>query len=391
MHIAFETDTDDPAFRPEPVSADDIQSWAAAAQETGHRALEALTDGTALDPQAQELAEALLARRDKVVDRLQAMLGEVPAFSKTRHHGDYHLGQVLVTGRDAVIIDFEGEPLRPLAERRAKHSALRDVAGMLRSFAYAAAAASRALPRDLSQPERNAVEDRLAAWEAEASQAFLDAYFETARGSRFCPADRADADRVVRFFMLEKALYEIAYELANRPDWVAIPLCGILALLEKETAPAPTRKHHMPFGAELQADGSGALPPLGAAAPRGSDRVGRRDGRHANQSARAGTNSSPIAPAPVRDIASCCRMACAFRTRPRAISRRTCTGRARWSIRRAYVWRDAGWSGRPWHEAVVYELHIGAFTPEGTFRAAIAQARPSGCAWRHRDRDHADR
>ena len=241
MHVAFETDTDDPAFRPEPVSTDDIRSWAAAAQETSHRALEGLTHGTALEPQAQGLAEALLARRDEVADRLQAMLGEVQAFAKTRHHGDYHLGQVLATDGDAVIIDFEGEPLRPLAERRAKHAALRDVAGMLRSFAYAAASASRALPQDLPQPERDAIEGRLAAWEAEASQAFLDAYFGAARGGTFCPPDRADADRVVRFFMLEKALYEIAYELANRPDWVAIPLRGVLALLDKETAPLTTR------------------------------------------------------------------------------------------------------------------------------------------------------
>ena len=241
MHVAFETDTDDPAFRPEPVSTDDIRSWAAAAQETSHRALEGLTHGTALEPQAQGLAEALLARRDEVADRLQAMLGEVQAFAKMRHHGDYHLGQVLATDGDAVIIDFEGEPLRPLAERRAKHAALRDVAGMLRSFAYAAASASRALPQDLPQPQRDAIEGRLATWEAEASRAFLDAYFGAARGGTFSPPDRADADRVVRFFMLEKALYEIAYELANRPDWVAIPLRGVLALLDKETAPLTTR------------------------------------------------------------------------------------------------------------------------------------------------------
>ena len=133
-------------------------------------------------------------------------------------------------GRDAVIIDFEGEPLRPLMERRAKHAALRDVAGMLRSFAYAAAAASRALPPDLPQAERNGVEERLAAWEAEASQVFLDAYFEAARDGGFCPENRADAARVVRFFMLEKALYEIAYELANRPDWVWLPLEALTRL-----------------------------------------------------------------------------------------------------------------------------------------------------------------
>ena len=146
MHVAFETDTDDPAFRPEPVLANDLQSWVAAAQATARRALDGLADAARLAPQARSLAEALLARRDETIERLQAMLGEVPTFAKTRHHGDYHLGQVLATGGDAVIIDFEGEPLRPLAERRAKHAALRDVAGMLRSLAYAtAAAASRSI------------------------------------------------------------------------------------------------------------------------------------------------------------------------------------------------------------------------------------------------------
>jgi trehalose synthase-fused probable maltokinase len=187
MHTAFETDTDDPAFRCEPVVADDIRSWVASAGGTARQALDLLADAARLAPQARNLAEALLARRDEVAERLQAMLGEVPAFAKTRHHGDYHLGQVLATGRDAVIIDFEGEPLRRLEERRAKHAALRDVAGMLRSLAYAAAAAERASPPDLSSAEREAVQGHLAAWEAQASQAFVDAYFEAARGGSFCP------------------------------------------------------------------------------------------------------------------------------------------------------------------------------------------------------------
>jgi trehalose synthase-fused probable maltokinase len=236
LHTAFASNTTDQAFRPEPVEAKDIQTWVAAAQTSARRAFDSLTGAARLDPQAQDLAEGLLARRDELVNRLARILDEASAFTKIRHHGDYHLGQVLATGQDAVIIDFEGEPLRPLAERRAKHAALRDVAGMLRSIAYAGAAASRALPQGLSQAGRVLVEDRLAAWEAEASQAFLDGYFEAARGGAFCPADRDDADRVVRFFMLEKALYEISYESANRPDWVTIPLRGILALLEKETA-----------------------------------------------------------------------------------------------------------------------------------------------------------
>ncbi|HEX2525818.1 MAG TPA: putative maltokinase [Geminicoccus sp.] len=237
MHIAFSTATDDPAFRPEPVQAEDLQGWATAAEAMARRALDGLAAaGEQLDPDVQAMAKDLLARQNRLMERLSAVLGAAPTFAKTRHHGDYHLGQVLVTGGDAVIVDFEGEPLRPLAERRAKHAALRDVAGMLRSIAYAAAAAGRGLPEDLPPVEREATLHRLSAWETTASRAYLDAYFDAAQRAAGCPADRAEAERIVQFFLLEKALYEVAYELANRPDWVAIPLRGALALLDAEAA-----------------------------------------------------------------------------------------------------------------------------------------------------------
>jgi malto-oligosyltrehalose trehalohydrolase/4-alpha-glucanotransferase len=371
MHIAFDTDTDEPGFRPEPVEARDVQSWVGAAHATARRALDGLA-GAELGPPGRGLAETLLARRDEVIERLQALASHLPAFSKTRHHGDYHLGQVLVTGggRDAVIIDFEGEPLRPLTERRAKHAALRDVSGMLRSFAYAAAAANRALPRDLPQTDRSAVEERLAAWEAEASQAFLDAYFAAAHGGGFCPENQADAARVVRFFMLEKALYEIAYELANRPDWVAIPLRGVLRLLDEQTP--TTRRHRMPFGAELQPGGKvrfrvwaprhrevkveldGGTLAMGSVAEGWHELVTDRAG--------AGARYRFVLPDGLRvpDPAS--------RYQPEDVH-----GPSEVVDPAAYVWRDEAWSGRPWEQAVIYELHIGAFTSQGTFRAAIGK------------------
>ena len=302
------------------------------------------------------------------------MLGTAPSFAKTRSHGDFHLGQVLVAGDDAVIVDFEGEPLRPLAERRAKHAALRDVAGMLRSLAYAAAAAERALPAGLPAAERQAIHERLAAWEAGASRSFADAYFAAARGGRFCPEDRAEANRVVRFFMLEKALYEISYELANRPDWLAIPLRGLLKLLDVGTPPAATRRHRMPFGAELQANGRVRFrlwaPPHpevrldldDATMPMPMQPVG--DGWHelVTDDARAGTRYRFVLPdgLKVPDPAS--------RRQPEDVH-----GPSEVVDPAAYRWEDAGWRGRPWAAAVVYELHIGAFTPEGTFRAAAAK------------------
>jgi malto-oligosyltrehalose trehalohydrolase/4-alpha-glucanotransferase len=374
MHRAFETDTDDPEFRPEPVELNDIQSWAAAAQATAHRALDAIADGANLAPPDRTLAETLLTRREELVERLRTSLSGAPIFVKTRHHGDYHLGQVLVTnsGRDAVIIDFEGEPLRPLAERRAKTAPLRDVAGMLRSFAYATATASRSLPEHLPQAERDSVERRLAAWEQEATDVFLEAYFETARGGGFCQEDRLKADKVIQFFMLEKALYEIAYELANRPDWVAIPLRGVLALLDNDGAAPVRRMHRMSFGAELQADGTSRFR-LWAPSHRkmqveldgGIVAMERRDdGWHelVTDRAGAGTRYRFVLPDGLRvpDPAS--------RYQPEDVH-----GPSEVIDPTAYEWRDAGWNGRAWEEAVVYELHIGAFTTEGTFRAAIGK------------------
>lgn len=252
MHRAFATDTADPAFRPDPVASEDLGAWVGAAEAMARRALDGLvTARERLGSEARGLAEDLLARSDALFQRLRTALAQAPDFAKTRHHGDYHLGQVLVTDGDAVIVDFEGEPMRPLEERRAKHAALRDVAGMLRSLAYAAAAAARTLPED----ERDAAQGRLSAWEAEASRAYLDAYLEAARGGVFLSADRAAAERVLRFFMLEKALYEVVYELANRPDWVAIPLRGVLALLDAKAGGTVQRVHRMPFGAEVLSDG----------------------------------------------------------------------------------------------------------------------------------------
>jgi maltose alpha-D-glucosyltransferase/alpha-amylase len=149
---------------------------------------------------------------------------------KIRIHGDYHLGQVMVAQNDFYIIDFEGEPRRPLAERREKDMALRDVAGMLRSFDYAARAALEQVVQ--AQPDRAADLERLVnVWRDLSSARFLQGYMDTIAGSHAHPSDPAAADALLRLFVLEKALYEIQYELANRPAWVAIPLRGAAQLL----------------------------------------------------------------------------------------------------------------------------------------------------------------
>jgi maltose alpha-D-glucosyltransferase/alpha-amylase len=147
------------------------------------------------------------------------------AGAAVRHHGDYHLGQVLRSAAgELFVIDFEGEPARPLAERRLKHSPLRDVAGMLRSFAYAAAFAARGAPPAAA----GAAAARAAAWEAAARDAFVGAYFAAGGPAPYLPPSDAGAGALLALFELEKLVYEVRYELLNRPDWAGIPL-GALA------------------------------------------------------------------------------------------------------------------------------------------------------------------
>jgi maltose alpha-D-glucosyltransferase/alpha-amylase len=154
-----------------------------------------------------------------------------PQGQKIRVHGDYHLGQVLRADTDFVIIDFEGEPARPLNERRAKQSALKDVAGMLRSFSYAARFALMThVARGAGGEERLTPWARL--WERSVHAAFLGAYLRavTAAEARFLPVDRGDFGELLDVYLLEKLVYELGYELDNRPTWLSVPLAGILNL-----------------------------------------------------------------------------------------------------------------------------------------------------------------
>ena len=209
MHTALASDGFDPAFAPEPFSGEALE-WAARGAETDARALLG-----SLDPEGP--AAAVLARSSEVLDYLRALLagggGQI-----IRQHGDYHLGQVLWTGSDWVVLDFEGEPARPLAERRGKSSPLRDVAGMLRSLAYAAETA------------RSSGTEPPAGWEHEARSAFLSGY-ASAIDPVLLPASAGARERLLTACELEKALYELRYELDNRPGWVHVPVAGILRLL----------------------------------------------------------------------------------------------------------------------------------------------------------------
>ena len=150
-----------------------------------------------------------------------------------RVHGDYHLGQVLVAENEMIIVDFEGEPLRPGADRRLKSSPLRDVAGMLRSFSYVAETVVRDVGQRLTEaaPRARAV---AAEWRRLAAIAFLSAYEATVRGSPLWIKDRARRRQLLRFYALSKALYEVDYEANHRPDWIETPVRGVLAILDEE-------------------------------------------------------------------------------------------------------------------------------------------------------------
>ena len=165
--------------------------------------------------------EPIRGRGEEVRERLRMLSNLGGPGRVIRHHGDFHLGQTLWADGDWVILDFEGEPARSLPERRRKRSPLRDVAGMLRSFAYAASAAP--LLRGIEPPED---------WQARAREQFLAGYRATVDQS-LVPSG-SGMERLLLVFELEKAVYELRYELNNRPDWVKIPVAGILRLLDED-------------------------------------------------------------------------------------------------------------------------------------------------------------
>jgi maltose alpha-D-glucosyltransferase/alpha-amylase len=167
----------------------------------------------------------VLTGADRLLKRIESLASEEQKGTKIRIHGDYHLGQVLLTRNDFVIIDFEGEPGRSLEERRAKHSPLRDVAGMLRSFSYVEHSALKSVAHDEVEYAKLAPLAR--SWAIEVRGAFLAAYDAAARGISLYGALAAGSG-LLGLFELEKALYELRYELGNRPGWAGIPLQGIL-------------------------------------------------------------------------------------------------------------------------------------------------------------------
>ena len=225
LHDALSQVEDDPAFAPEPLTAQYRQTQHAAVDSGMAEALLLLKErGQFLSTRGQEQARLLLELGPALARIIAAFESVTTLVPRLRCHGDYHLGQVLCTAADFMIIDFEGEPARSLAERRRKHPVMLDVAGMIRSFHYVPFAF---LKGQGLEPSRWA-----SYWSNWMSVGFVKGYLRTATESTFWPQNRDDVDKLMDLYLVEKAFYELRYELNNRPDWVEIPLHGLVAILE---------------------------------------------------------------------------------------------------------------------------------------------------------------
>ena len=232
MHAALAAAKENPAFVPEPFTMLYQRSVYQSMRNLAVRVLQLLRGNMKRLPEdVRQDAEEVLANEKAILECFRGIVEKKFSAMKTRFHGDYHLGQVLFTGNDFVIIDFEGEPARPLTERRLKRSPLRDIAGMIRSFHYAT---YHILLKQSSVRNEDValLEPWTAVWHCTVGGIFLNAYLRAAGDASFLPQDRSQLETMLRIFLLEKAVYELGYEINNRPDWVMIPLRGMRQIMD---------------------------------------------------------------------------------------------------------------------------------------------------------------
>ena len=234
MHLALAADPDDKTFAPEPFTPHAQRGLFQAIRNLTRQNFQLLAKQiNSLAPEVKAQAQQVLALEPEIIKRLRGVYQRHIDCDRIRHHGDFHLGQVLYTGKDFLIIDFEGEPAVALSERRIKRSPLRDVAGMVRSFNYVANAAL------LKQMERGTIADGQLPltiswaqfWSRWVAAIYFHAYVRAADAARFMPSNETDLQVMMDAYLLRKAIYELGYELNNRPDWLRIPLQGILELV----------------------------------------------------------------------------------------------------------------------------------------------------------------
>jgi maltose alpha-D-glucosyltransferase / alpha-amylase len=233
MHLALASSEEIADFAPEATRPEDVERWIDETLTRAERVFDALQQRRdAFKEVDRQLIDQLLSLRSSLRNRLGELVPPDIDNLNIRHHGDFHLGQMLIVKDDIFIIDFEGEPRRPHSERRRKAPAARDVAGLVRSIDYSATAAfERGLKT--SPDEQGRLATALAEWRDSATAAFLAAYREAMTHPRLWPTDRRAAEGMLNFFLIEKAFYEIEYELAHRPDWLRVPLTGMLRILSQ--------------------------------------------------------------------------------------------------------------------------------------------------------------
>ncbi|MFC2149202.1 maltose alpha-D-glucosyltransferase [Candidatus Auribacterota bacterium] len=232
LHISMASLSDNVNFKPETFSLLYQRSLFQSIQSLITKTFRTLRKNTLKIPEAlRKDADSVLSSEQKITSKLQRLLQKKFSGMKARIHGDYHLGQILYTGKDFIMIDFEGEPARPLSERRLKHSPLKDVAGIIRSIHYAAYA-SLFLRSSIRQEDSEFLRQWVKPWYHYLSGIFLSSYIKTITPAGLIPGQRDELELLLYIYLLEKAVYELGYEMNNRPDWVAIPLKGIEDLIK---------------------------------------------------------------------------------------------------------------------------------------------------------------
>lgn len=236
FHLAMASDRRNREFAPEPLNGEFLETLSESLATKARKSLERLNARLQDLPQpAQEEANRALEAYPVLMGTFESLAELKTAATRIRCHGDFHLGQILKTGDDFILIDFEGEPLRPLQERRVKQSPLKDVAGMFRSFSYAVYSALFSFTEGRNDGTFQRLEPWGRFWEEWVSAAFLGSYLKGVHGASFLPRETRDMEILLEAFILDKAFYELDYELNNRPAWIRIPLQGILAFLSNKT------------------------------------------------------------------------------------------------------------------------------------------------------------
>ena len=234
LHLALATETADPAFRPKPATPDAVSGWINSATTQVGKALDVLDRRSTTNASEDPLARSIIGRRQQLLEAIPESVSLSLQAMCTRIHGDFHLGQILKTRDDIFIIDFEGEPAKPLEERRAKSSPIRDVAGLIRSLSYASSSVLRSSAA--SKCDRTELAALMNSCRSDAERAFLSGYQGVIAGtSSPLKMDDGTFKALLNLFLLEKAAYEICYEAAHRPDWMDVPLSAFAAIVTEHS------------------------------------------------------------------------------------------------------------------------------------------------------------